>query len=456
MIRPAASEKETERTANELFVASRPRTRHGHWQGGEEGGYLFLSNGSRFFEVDVEVIARLDEAAARGDRAVELLLDELALGAARLIDDTPLQSPPLRAVSLAIAQKCNLACSYCYADHGKFGGTARAMGLDTALRAVDLLIGNAPAGSRVNLSFLGGEPLANRVVLRAVTEYAAREAAARGVVATYSITTNGTLLTEQDGAFFEHYGFAVTVSLDGLREAHDSRRPFHHGGGSFEHIIARVQPLLAMQRKMQVSVRATITPGNYRLLESLEYFFAMGFHSAGFSPLLRSPNGQGEMKAHELHKMLQAMVECGAEFERCVTRGRRFAFSNMMNAMRELHRGTHRPYPCGAGAGYLGVSAEGLLSACHRFVGDKDGAMGDLDIGVDRELQNRWLRERHVDRQKPCNSCWARYLCGGGCHHEVIAQGHTACDYIRGWLYYCLQVYSRLSLARPDWFDGVA
>jgi len=38
--------------------------------------------------------------------------------------------------------------------------------------------------------------------------------------------------------------------------------------------------------------------------------------------------------------------------------------------MRELQRGTHRPYPCGAGAGYLGVSADGDLAACHRFVGD--------------------------------------------------------------------------------------
>jgi hypothetical protein len=28
----------------------------------------------------------------------------------------------------------------------------------------------------------------------------------------------------------------------------------------------------------------------------------------------------------------------------------------MMTALEEVHRGTHRPYPCGAGAGYFGVS----------------------------------------------------------------------------------------------------
>jgi uncharacterized protein len=35
-------------------------------------------------------------------------------------------------------------------------------------------------------------------------------------------------------------------------------------------------------------------------------------------------------------------------------------------------------------------------------------------------------------------------LCGGGCHHEVIHRGRPACDYIRGWLHYCLEAWLRL------------
>ena len=47
-------------------------------------------------------------------------------------------------------------------------------------------------------------------------------------------------------------------------------------------------------------------------------------------------------------------------------------FAPFVDAMREIGRGTHRPYPCGAGAGYLGVAADGEFAACHRFVGDDD------------------------------------------------------------------------------------
>jgi uncharacterized protein len=451
---PAVEPANSSNLAGDLFASSRPQSRHAHWQKVGDRGQLLVTNGSRLFDVGHEVLAQLDVAAQTGDLAVEEVLIGLGVGAPSFVDDTPLQSPPLHALSLAIAQKCNLGCTYCYASQGDFGGPPKNMSVETARRAVEMLVGKAAPDMRVNLAFLGGEPLANRAVLQSATELAAEMAAARGVRATFSITTNGTLLTEEDAAFFERHGFAVTVSLDGLREAHDLHRPFKNGGGSFDRIMARVQPLLSLQRRMQVSVRATIAPGNLRLRESLDYFLDMGFHSVGFSPLLRSPTGNGEMKARDLAELLEAMVQCGMEFERHTLRGERYAFSNMVNAMRELHRGTHRPYPCGAGAGYLGVSADGDLAACHRFVGEPEGGMGTLAGGINRQAQNGWLTERHVHNQSPCGQCWARYLCSGGCHHEVIARGRPACDFIRGWLHFCLSAYARLSVLRPDWFGG--
>jgi len=443
-----------QRLGEVLFQSSRPRSRHAHWQTLGDQSQLFVANGSRLFEVGGDVIEQLDVAAQLGDAAVEGVLHGLGLISPPLIDDTPLTSPTLHALSLAVAQKCNLGCTYCYASQGDFGGPAKNMTWQTARKAVELLINTAEPGARLNLAFLGGEPLANRWVLRAATEHAAELAAARSIHAGFSITTNGTLLTEDDADFFERHGFAVTISLDGLREDHDRRRPFKHGCGTFDRIIERVRPLLAQQRRMQVSVRATVTPGNLRLRESLDFFLSMGFHSVGFSPVLRSPTVRDELVAQDFTDLLEAMVECGIEFERQLVRGERYAFTNVVNALHEIHRGTHRPYPCGAGAGYLGVSADGGLAACHRFVGEEKGGMGNLVEGIDHQAQNRWLAERHVHTQSPCGDCWARYLCSGGCHHEVIARGRPACDYIRGWLHYCLQAYARISRLRPDWFGG--
>ncbi|WP_240702157.1 hypothetical protein [Trinickia terrae] len=154
---------------------------------------------------------------------------------------------------------------------------------------------------------------------------------------------------------------------------------------------------------MQVSARVTVTPFNLDLPSTLDTFIGMGFHSVGFSPLLRASNGRAEMGPGDMADMLQGMIACGLAFEQKVMRGERYPFSNMQNALREIQRGTHRPYPCGAGAGYFGVSADGELAACH---------------------------------------------------HEVLARGRSACDYIRGWLHYVIGAHGRLARYAPAWFAG--
>jgi uncharacterized protein len=324
---------------------------------------------------------------------------------------------------------------------------------EVAEASVRRLFAEAAPGERVTLAFLGGEPLVNRALIRRATALAAKIATGQNIPIGFSITTNGTLLTADDAEFFECYGFAVTVSLDGVGVIHDRLRPTKGGRGTYDRVIANVGPLLARQRRMQVSARVTVTPSNLGLRATLDHFIDLGFHSVGFSPMLSAPTGRGEMQTPDLDVLLDEMIVCGREFEQRVVAGEAYPFANMMTALQEIHRGTHRPYPCGAGAGYFGVSASGGLFACHRFVEDDAGAMGHITQGVDQERQRRWLAERMVDRQEPCRSCWARYLCGGGCHYEVIHRGRPACDYIRGWLDYVLGAYVRLSRQRPDLFS---
>jgi uncharacterized protein len=440
-------------TARDHIVEASPRSAHAHLFRSADNGYVFVANGSRLFHAAGPLFQRLESAFANS--TIDDVLEQIGLGGAPFIDDAPLAAPPVHALSLAIAQRCNLGCAYCYAQQGEFGGAAKNMPQDIADRAVDVLLSRGEPGCRLNLAFMGGEPLVNRKVLIATTRRAADLAKTAGLTMSFSITTNGTLLNASDADFFEEFGFAVTVSLDGPREAHDRLRMDKSGRGSFDRVMDNVRPLLSRQRRMQVSARVTVTPANLMLRRALDDFVAAGFHSVGFSPMLSAPGGAFEMQASDLEMMLEEMIACGREFERRTLAGERYPFANMLNALREIARGTHRPYPCGAGAGYFGVSADGDLAACHRFVGDADGAMGSVAEGVDGRRQDQWLADRHVHRQEPCRVCWARYLCGGGCHHEVIRRGRPACDYIRGWLHYCLQAYVRLQgqpgMRRASW-----
>lgn len=438
--------------ARHVAGESKPQSPLLHFVKGARGTQLFVPNGSRLLPISEPVEDRLRHLLEiKEEQSIQKELAMLGLDVAPFITDEALADPPTHALSLAIAQKCNMGCTYCYADQGDFGGPTKSMPLHTALQSIDLLLDDKSSGDRVQLTFLGGEPLMNRKSLQAATEYAHRKAAEKGIHIGFSVTTNGTLVREEDAQFFEKYGFAVTVSMDGTKEAHDQLRPMKNGSGSYDRIIEKIQPLLRLQRKMQVSARVTVTPQNMDLVVTLDELIAMGFHSVGFSPLLNSSNGKGEMSKADLEVLLEGMIACGLKFEEQVLKGNRYPFLNMVNALKEVGKGTHRPYPCGAGAGYMGVSADGDLAACHRFVNEPAGKMGDIFNGVDPELQNTWLADRHVHQQSPCTECWARYLCGGGCHHEVIDKGRTACDYIRGWLHFTLQSYERINRLAPNW-----
>src|SRR5580700_3516130 len=241
--------------------ASAPRVPQAHLIETALGKHLFVADGSRLFDSDASLFAGFESAMSDG-RAEEIdeLLKQVGLSGPPLIDDIPLAPPPIHALSLAVAQKCNLGCTYCYAQQGEFGGVAKSMSQEQADRAVDLLVDNTDPGARLNIAFLGGEPLVNRPVVQATTRRAAELAERRGLKLTFSITTNGTLLGEADADFFEAHGFAVTISLDGPQPVHDALRPYKGGAGSFETIMRRLRPVLARQRRCQVTARVTVTP----------------------------------------------------------------------------------------------------------------------------------------------------------------------------------------------------
>jgi len=438
---------------NNAELISKPRVPQGHLFSSNDGSHLLVSDGSRIFGISEELALNFEHAMNLNDvQAFDSLLVKYGLDAPPFVTDTPPQSFPLRSISLAVAQKCNLGCTYCYAEGGDFGGPAKNMPEEIAFASIERLINGTLQGEQVNIAFLGGEPMINRKLIYSATKFAKDRAEKKNIKVGFSITTNGTLVTVNDGEFFEQNGFAVTISLDGVGEVHDGQRAFKGGQGSYARIIERIKPLLTMQHNMQVSARVTVTPRNLQLVETLDTLIDLGFHSVGFSPMLSSPTGKDEMNMPDLEVMLNQMIECGQEFVRKIKTGQRYPFSNIVNALREIHRGTHRPYPCGAGAGYMGVSADGGLFACHRFVDDEKGKMGDVNTGIGKEQQKAWLADRHVHFQEPCKSCWARYLCGGGCHHEVIHRGRPACDYIRGWLHFCLQTYVALLEETPEYF----
>jgi uncharacterized protein len=145
-----------------------------------------------------------------------------------------------------VTQRCNLACSYCI-----YGGRYRrydalsdeTMSWETARNMLEFLLGNSRNAPSLRLDFFGGEPLLAFDLIARSVEYLEGRLDGGKELQT-SVSTNGTILTDEIMAFLLRHGTYIQFSLDGEKESHDRKRPFRGGGrSSYEAALASLQRL---------------------------------------------------------------------------------------------------------------------------------------------------------------------------------------------------------------------
>jgi uncharacterized protein len=413
------------------------------------GVHLLIVPGSNLFDIDDEFALALER---RDPSALDAVASQLySVAAQSALEVVPDKTTP-QSISLNVSSACNLGCSYCYAGGGRFGGAQRStMSWETARAAVDRLAILSDPSVPITIGFMGGEPFLNRDLIHRVVEYTRRLGAARRQPVRFSVTTNGTLLDDSDIAMLRENAFAVTVSIDGGQALNDAQRPLKSGGSSHSLIAKCLRPLFEQPGNVRLGARVTVTGREGNLQRRFDAIVALGFAEVGFSPVRRGSPSDGGLALDNWPAYLAEMIGVARGELAVLLSGGSIRLTNFAIALRQLHRGACMPYPCGAGGGYFSVAADSTWYACHRAIGQKDYAMGD-NTGLNEARRGDFLRERHVHAQPACQSCWARYLCSGGCHHEASDRSDSSCGFIRGWLEFCIKSYSELLRWQPQWF----
>ena len=317
----------------------------------------------------------------------------------------------------------------------------------------------AGADRKVSVTFFGGEPLLRFPLIRTAVGEARRMARERGKEISFSITTNGTLLTREIAGFLKENGISVCLSIDGTREIHDRNRPYASGRGSYEDVVRGLSFLRENGNGFPVAARVTLGHGAVDVRKTFDHLRGLGFHEVGFAPASAAEGSPSALTEEELCAVMDRFRDLADEYVDDVRERRVPAFSNMSQILALIHRGDPMPYPCGAGIGMLAVDPSGAFYPCHRLVGIGD-SFGGPDAGIQEEVRGRFLDGARRRRESACDACWAKNFCSGGCYHDaylrqgdLFAPSMHYCRWIRELFLLGLQSYVRIQNETPTYLD---
>ncbi len=331
--------------------------------------------------------------------------------------------PHLKALCLNLAHECNMRCMYCFAGKGSYGGERGLMPLEVAQKSVDFLLLNSGPLSKLEIDFFGGEPLLDFPVLKETVLYGRKKAQEVGKEIRFTLTTNCLLLNSEVIEFLNRMNMRVVLSIDGKKDDHDKFRVLPGGGGTQDIVLTRIRDFLSSRGKKLYYLRGTYTSSTLNFLENALYLFDLGYDEVSMEPVVAIPEEPFSLKKENLPQIFKQYELLVREIDRRERGGRELHFFHFEVDTTGLTCVSKRLSGCGAGVEYLAVTPGGALFPCHQFVGREGFKMGDVFKGIENEERLEDFKNLNFLEKEKCRSCWARYLCSGGCHanHHLLS-----------------------------------
>jgi uncharacterized protein len=303
--------------------------------------------------------------------------------------------------------QCNVICSYCPQKDTK------SMDEKSAARVAEFIKVTAAMNdsNTVRVQLRGGEPLLNMPAALLIADKVQTWCMDTGKEFSLRVVTNGTLFTEDTIKNLEEYHCRFTVTLDGPREIHDSRRTYKNGKGTFDDIIKGINRL-----KDTVLIRVPVDQSNTDIVPLFEFLKENNIHSTLFiksvfskSPACRwydycIPDGEGVKIQHRLSDAAEAL---GFTVEREESFSKRSCLAERVS--------------------YIAIDPYLRLFRCSTLLPSKEHAVGI--IGPDSNPVFNYVNADFLSRDpltfRECHTCKLVPLCNGGCPADVFEAEKT-------------------------------
>lgn len=307
-----------------------------------------------------------------------------------------------------INNECNLNCKHCRVaeknDQEKL-----------SLEETKRLLAQCQKNGITKLNLSGGEPFLRNDIFEILEE--------AKIFEDIVITTNGTLLTEEKCKKIAQYpNVKLSISLDGMRETHDS---FRRKKGSFDKVIQ----LLPLLKKYQIpyAIKYTLSKETKQdVKEVLHLIASKGCREFNSRRVIVSGNAEENMLITK-EEYIQSIQEIIRECEKLQIQFRTgdpvlipifpeiFGIDLKKDNLKQIYAG------CQAGDEIIYIDYKGYVGACSYIPTMADNIMQkDLKTILEKNKLFVNLRNYKENLKGKCAECSYKSICGG-CRATALA-----------------------------------
>jgi uncharacterized protein len=329
-------------------------------------------------------------------------------------------------LSLALTENCNLRCRYCYANGGSEHKN-KSIDHDVLTSVLD----HYYEGLRVRkvkkafIAFNGGcEPTCAFDLLQYAVGYSNALAGENQIEVIYSMATNGCYGHEIRNFIIDHFE-NISLSFDGPKEIQNYQRPLVSGRESYDTVFETAKAFY--DSSLNLDIHVVVTDYSLCALDRVLKFFEKELSGVKVTLTKMDPvdGAKGVVPPNE------------QDFIRAVKTLREGTYDLKWHTADGFYFKHLRSKYCDSIASpNWFVSVEGRVNACMRDVHmDKPqfdiGSFNCDDKKIDfDEVNIKRLKTYNIYEQVECRTCFARYLCGGGCPY-LREVGGVRCDLIK-------------------------
>lgn len=339
----------------------------------------------------------------------------------------------IETITLQVTQNCNLRCQYCPYTGNYYTNRVhndKKMSFAMAKKGVDFLASHSRYTNEVAISFYGGEPLLEIELISEVMAYAKSLFKHKELI--FSITTNGTLMTDRIMQLLSENKVRLLFSLDGPESVHDVNRKYASGKGSFKDVLKNIKHLkdtFPDYFREFVAIN-TVMDNNVDIMQIDEFYSSEEtFSGVLVQTTITNPayvkedtedllirKDQKEIIDYEFGKYLYLLYKL-KRISKNESRIFKNYFDDLEKTVRELTSAKslpdkfHPSGPCIPGRKKLFMTVDGVFFPCERIDElSPVGQIGSIDTGIDIEKANALLNVGKITENQ-CKKCWAISQC---------------------------------------------